>query len=132
MQLGAASFYGYLLYCQMYIIFAAYLLQIGGGSPILYGSFMTLNTMLVVTVEFFLVTAISHLKADRTMVMGKLLYVPVVKLCALIVSPLWFVIPVIAFTLGEMLFAWAIPGKRQYPASKQDFTHEIDENPKVE
>ncbi|MBV8822085.1 MAG: MFS transporter [Ktedonobacteraceae bacterium] len=103
---GIAAFCANLLYCQLYTIFAVYLIQIG-GSALLYGGFMALNTILVVVAEFPLVTAVSHLRTNRTMAVGTLLYAIAVGLCAFIGSPIWLVLPVLAFTLGEMLYSSA-------------------------
>ncbi|HEY7347596.1 MAG TPA: MFS transporter [Ktedonobacterales bacterium] len=103
-RLWLAGFLGVVVYSQITTTFAIYLLH-RGGSPPLYGGLMALNGILITLVEFPLVTAIAHLPAARVMALGCLAYAGAAALCGLISVPVWLVLPVLAFTGGEMLFS---------------------------
>jgi MFS family permease len=103
-RLWLVGFLGAVVYSQITTTFAVYLIE-RGGSPVLYGGMMALNAVLIIFVEFPLVTAVSHLAAARVMAAGCLAYAGAAGLCALIGSPFWLALPVLAFTVGEMLFS---------------------------
>ena len=103
-RLWFAGFLGVVVYSQITTTFAVYMIE-QRGSPLLYGGLMALNAILIIFVEFPLVTAVSHLPAARIMAAGCLAYAGAAGLCALIASPVWLVLPVLAFTAGEMLFS---------------------------
>jgi MFS family permease len=89
---------------QLYSIFPVYLLQ-KGGTTSLYGSLLALNAVLIVLVEFPLATALSRFSPSRTMSVGYLLVTAAVGICLVASSPLFFILPVLTFTIGESLFA---------------------------
>lgn len=103
-RLWLVGFLGVVVYSQLTTTFAIYLLQ-RGGSPPLYGGLMALNGVLIILIEFPLMTAIAHLPAARVMAVGCLAYAGAAGFCALIGAPGWLVLPVLAFTAGEMFFA---------------------------
>jgi predicted MFS family arabinose efflux permease len=103
-RLWLAGFLGTVVYSQITTTFAIYLLE-RGGSPPLYGGLMALNGILIILIEFPLMTAIAHRPAGRVMAVGCLAYAGAAGLCALIGIPGWLVLPVLAFTAGEMLFS---------------------------
>jgi MFS family permease len=103
-RLWFAGFFGVVVYSQITTTFAVYLIE-QRGSPLLYGGLMALNAILIIFIEFPLVTAVSHLSAARVMAVGCLAYAGAAGLCALIASPGWLALPVLAFTAGEMLFS---------------------------
>lgn len=102
-RLWFATFIGLLIYSQMITTFAVYFTQ-QGGTTLFYGGLMTLSCLLIVFMEFPLATAVYHIPIERVMAIGSLLYAGATGLCFLINSPNWLVLPVLAFTFGEMFF----------------------------
>jgi MFS family permease len=103
-RLWLVGFVGAVVYSQITTTFPIYLLD-QGGSPPLYGGLMALNGILIILLEFPLVTAMAHLPSARLMALGCLAYAGAAGLCALLNAPAWLVLPVLAFTAGEMFFS---------------------------
>nr|WP_277988741.1 MFS transporter [Ktedonosporobacter rubrisoli] len=92
------------VFSQQFTTFAVYLTR-QGGSPLLYGSLMALSCILIAILEFPLSTALFRVPAGGMIATGCLALAVAAGLCSLITAPLWLVFPVLAFTLGEMVFA---------------------------
>jgi MFS family permease len=103
-RLWSVGLLGAVVYSQMTTTFPIYLLE-RGGSPPLYGGLMALNGILIILLEFPLVTRLAHLPAARLMAVGCLAYAGAAGLCALLSVPGWLILPVLAFTAGEILFS---------------------------
>lgn len=102
-RLLLSTFMGTLIYSQLTTTFVLYLLKIGGNS-LWYGFLMALSSLFVVFVEFPLVVAIAKIQEARVMAFGCLFMGLGAALCATISGATFLIIPIMIFTVGEMLF----------------------------
>jgi len=101
LKVWLATFFVFLIFSQLFTTFATYVIQ-QGGSPALYGGLMTLSAS-VVLLEFPLMVALSRVPGSRLMMLGCLIAGIAAGLCTLGSAPLWLIVPVLTFSLAEML-----------------------------
>lgn len=103
LKLWIATFFSFLLFSQLFTTFATYISQLG-GSPTLYGLFMSISAAMIF-LEFPLTIAMRHVLGSRVMMFGCLISGVAAGLCGLISEPIWLIIPVVTFSLASMLIS---------------------------
>lgn len=93
-----------LVLSQQLTTFALYLTQ-QGGTPALYGGLMAFSSLLIILLEVPITAWFYRFTAQQTMALGALCLAAGALLCVFIAHPFWLLVPIMVFTLGNMIFS---------------------------